>query len=524
MPIVRIHQAGAIGLNKDLSSHELPDNAWTDGRNVRFLDGMALQFAGHGEVYAGAPITPLHVMPVNVGSERHWLYAGADKIYDVSSAWGTVVHTNLTKQAASVDVDYGVSPNQWTSTSLSGIPILNPGTGAPQQWDLNTANRCTDLSNWPADTSCKALRAYKNQLVALNVSKAGTNYPFMVKWSHPAAPGAVPSSWDEADPTKDAGEADIAEGGDPIIDGLQLGGTFVIYKEQSTWRMDYVGGSFVNSFTKVGGVSGAMNRNCIAEVEIAGAPSHVVLTGSDLVVHNGQTAQSVLGDQLRRSLFGLIDGERFDRCFLFKNPYMNEVFVCFPEGGETIPTLALVWNYAHGTCGLREIPRLHHAAYGPVESGLGQPWDGDASPWFSDVTGWNTSELTPDTARALMASADQKLFLLDSSTTFDGAIPRAFLERRGLSFGAPEGRKLIRGVRPRIRGTEGETVLIKVGSADDPYEDPIYSAPMTYTIGQTVACDCLVDVRYGAIRFESGSAFQWRLDSYDVDVAPAGGW
>lgn len=526
MPIVRVTNTGAIGVNQDLSSHELPPNAWSDARNVRFLDGMALQFPGHGEVYAGPPITAYHVVPVNVGAQRHWLYAGAAKVYNVSSASGSPVHTNLTKQVAAVDVDYAAAPNQWTSTSLSGIPVLNPGntTSVPQMWDLNVANRLTDLTNWPAGVYCKALRAYKNQLVALNVTKAGVNYPFMVKWSHPAAPGAVPSSWDETDPTLDAGEVDIAEGGDPIIDGLSLGGTFVIYKEQSTWRMDYTGGPFVQQFTKVGGVSGAMNRNCIVEVEIGGVPSHVVLTGSDLVVHNGQTATSVLDAQLRRSLFGQIDGDRFDRCFLFKNPFLNEVFVCFPEGGETVATLALVWNYLNGTCSFRQIPNLHHANFGPLESGLSQPWDGDSAPWYSDVTRWNASEFTPDVARVLMASADQKLFLLDSSTTFAGVIPTAYLERRGLSFGAPEARKLIRGVRPRIKGTAGETVMIKIGSAADPFEAPTYAATMTYVIGSDVACDCLVDVRYGAIRFESGTAFQWRLDSYDVDVVPAGRW
>jgi len=50
MPLVRIGPAGGLGLNGDLSSQALPAEAWTEARNVRFLDGMALQFYGHGEV------------------------------------------------------------------------------------------------------------------------------------------------------------------------------------------------------------------------------------------------------------------------------------------------------------------------------------------------------------------------------------------------------------------------------------------------------------------------------------------
>jgi hypothetical protein len=522
MTLLRISPAGGLGVNRDLSSSELPSEAWTDARNVRFVDGMAWQFLGHGEVYSGAPVVPHHLAACNVGGARYWIYAGLSKLYGVTGSGGSVTHTNLTRQTSGVDVDYAGAPNAWTSTLLSGIPILNPGNGVdpPQRWDLNTGHRFQALDHWPAATFCRSMRAYKNVLVALNVTKSGTNYPFMVKWSHPADPGAVPISWDETDPALDAGEADLAEGYDPIVDGLQLRDSLMIYKESSVWRMDYTGGPYVMAFAKVLGASGAMNRNCVAELD----GFHFVLTGSDCIVHDGQTATSVLDKSMRRSLFQLIDAQSAGRCFVFKNPFLNEVFACFPEAGATTPNLALVWNYKDRTVAFRDIPSLNHAAYGPVEIGLAQPWDGDASPWSSDITLWNASEFTPDAARVLMASNDQKLFLLDSSTTFDGAIPQARLERRGLSLGAPEQMKLVRGVRPRIFGNDGETVTVRVGGADDPYSDPTYGPPMTFTIGQATACDCMVTARYPAVRFENGTAYQWRLDSYDLDVEPAGSW
>lgn len=522
MPLVRIGPSGSVGVNRDVSAHELPPEAWTDARNVRFLDGMAWQFYGHGEVYSGAPVVPHHVAACNVGGVRYWIYAGLSKLYGVTGAGGTVTHTNLTRQTAGVDVNYSGAANAWTSTLLSGIPILNPGNASdpPQRWDLNTGHRFQALDNWPAATVCRSMRAYKNFLVALNVTKAGARFPFMVKWSHPADPGAVPVSWDETDPTLDAGEADLAEGYDAIVDGLQLRDSLMIYKESSVWRMDYTGGPYVMAFAKVLGTSGAMNRNCATEVD----GFHFVLTGSDCIVHDGQSATSVLDKTTRRSLFQLIDAQNAGRCFVFKNPFLNEVFACFPQAGSATPNLALVWNYRDRTVAFRDIPNLNHAAYGPVEVGLSQPWDGDASPWASDITLWNASEFTPDAARVLMASNDQKLFLLDSSTTFDGAIPAARLERRGLSFGAPEHMKLVRGVRPRIFGNVGETVTVKVGGANDPYSAPTYGPALTYVIGSDVACDCLVTARYPAVRFESGTAYQWRLDSYDLDVEPAGQW
>lgn len=528
MPIKRLANLGSAGVVQDLSQTELPPQAWTDALNVRFLDNSAHQFLGHGEVYAGAPVIPYHCAAVNVAGVRYWLYAGLAKLYAVSAAGGSTVHTNLTRQTAAVDVDYSGAANAWTSTSLSGIPVFNPGnvTDPPQAWDLDIAHRFAVLANWPSNTWCKSLRAYKNQLVALNVTKGSTNYPYMVKWSHPADPGAVPISWDATDPVYDAGEVDLAEGGDPILDGLQLGGTFVIYKEGSVWRMDYAGGVFIEQFTKVSGTSGAMNRNCIVEIDLDGSPYHVVLTGSDVIVHNGQGASSVLDKQMRRKLFQLIDVTNYTRCFVFKNPFVNEVFICFPSAGQTVPDMALVWNYKDRTTTFRELPALNHANHGPVETGLSSPWSGDGAPWDTDSTTWAGADFSPDLSRCMLASNGQKLFLLDSSTAFDGVAPTSFLERRSMPLGSPEGMKTITSLRPRIFGTAGDTLTVKVGGQnDDPYGAPTYDAATTFTIGETLSVDLMSTWRYPAIRIENdGSASRWRLDSLDILYDEGGTW
>lgn len=510
MTIVRIPQVGAIGVNKDLSAHELPPNAWTDASNIRFLDGVAHQADGYGEVYNSPSFTPQHVLPCNVGGARYWIYTSAAKTYCTTITGGVAAHTDITHATPRTGV-----VNQWTSTLLSGIPILNVGDIAkvPMSWDLNTANKFVDLANWPASTYCKSLRAFKNYLVALNVTKTTTNYPFMVKWSHPADPGTVPVSWDITDATKDAGEADLAEGYDPIMDGLQLRDSFIIYKESSIWRMDFVGGAYVFRFSKVFGTSGAMNRNCIVDVD----GWHVVLTGSDVIAHDGQTSQSVLDKQTRRDLFQSIDVTNAGLCFVYKNPFYNEVLICYPSIGATSCDKAMVWNYKDKTVSFRTMPNVNHGASGPVDNTLSGTWAGDSAPWSSDLTSWDGPDYVPSAARTIVASADTKLFMMDSSSSFDGAMPVAYMERRGLSFGTPESMKLIKGIRPRIVGNTGDTVIIKVGYSDDPYLTPTYTS-MTHTIGSTISNDCLVSGRYIAVRFETGTAYQWRLDSFDLDV------
>ena len=56
-----------------------PLSAWTDARNIRFLDGCAYQFYGHGEVYNSPSCIPHHLIPVVIGTQRYWLYAGLEK-------------------------------------------------------------------------------------------------------------------------------------------------------------------------------------------------------------------------------------------------------------------------------------------------------------------------------------------------------------------------------------------------------------------------------------------------------------
>lgn len=517
MPLIPVKSVGQTGINKDLSAHELPVNAWTDCQNIRFLDGYAYQFLGHGEVYASPTYEPQYVMPCNVSGARGWVYATPTKAFAVTDTGAGATHTDITHLTPRTGV-----ANHWTGTLLSGVPILNPGdtTNYPMAWDLNLTHKFVDLTAWPASTYCKSLRSFKNYLIALNVTKSGTNYPYMVKWSHPADPGGLPSSWDQTDATKQAGEADLAEGYDPIVDGMQLRDSFMIYKERSCWRMDFVGGNYIFKFTKVLGMSGALNRNCIAEID----GYHVVLTSNDIIIHDGNTATSILDKAMRRWLFQNMDVNNYTKAFVFTNPFFNEVYICYPSIGATSCNKAIIFNYKDQTVSQRTMPNINHAANGPVETGLSGNWNQDSDPWLSDLTQWDGPDYVPSSARAIMGSANTKLYLLDAAASFDGVIPSAYLERRGLSFDAPEMIKLVRGIRARITGSPGTTVIITIGHQDDPYSDVTWGNPMTHTIGVTVADDCFVSGRYIVIRFETGTAYQWRLDSYDVDLETGGAW
>lgn len=521
MAWVRVPLIGAEGVNKDLSPHELPPTGWTDGLNVRFLEGRVEQALGWAPVYGTTTVVPLHTRYVrNAAGQRYWLYCGAGKVYAAWNNAGVVTHTDLTRSSGG---DYTGSVNGWTSTVLSGIPILSPGneTDPPQQWNLNPANRLTALSSWPASTYCKTVRAYRNFLVALNITKGSTRYPYMVKWSHPADVGAVPASWDETDPTKDAGEVDLAAGGDEIVDGLALRDSFLIYKQRSIWRMDYTGGAAVFRFQQVLGSSGALNRNCIVEVDGV----HVVLTRDDLIVHDGQAPKSLLDNVARRKLFNDIDSANLGACFVTHNPYFREILVCYPEAGQSIPSRALVWNYANRTASFRGIPAAYSADIGEVDDPTDGTIDSRTGPIDSYVGIIDGGSYLNNAQRLVMASSASRLQLMDASTLFEDAMPTAYVERIGLSMGSAETIKCVRSIRPRITGTLGATVRFSAAGMSDPFASPVYTAGSDFVIGQSVSADLMVSGRYIAIKVQGGAAtYEWKLDSMDVDVVPAGRW
>jgi len=555
MAITRIIRAGAGGVNKDISPVELPvgdaaEFTWSNAENMRFLDGYAAQFYGYGAVYESPSITPYFLLPLVIETTPYWVYAGAASIYGVALTGAGVTHTELSPTPLVMLDDlvmdddlvmassYTGSPNSWTGGVLGGIPILNNGTDDPQQWSTDITSDFEDLSNWPAATTCKSMRVYKQFLVAMNVTVSGTNYPYMVKWSHPAVPGAVPTSWDHTDETVDAGQTDLAEGSGIIIDGLPLRDSFIIYREGSIWIMNYIGGPFVFSFKKMLGTSGIMNRNCVVEFD----GYHFVLTDNDMLVHDGNTAVPILDKQVRRDVFRDIDSDARNVCFVMKNPFFNEIWVGYPSVGKTSCDKAVVWNYRDKTVSLKALPDIYHGAYGQVDEATTDPWSDDTETWAEDTTRWNEAANVPGNIRSLMASANDELYMLDaggedtdSSSSFPYILPftlggstgfSSYLERAGLIFGAAERRTLIKGIRPRITGTEGSTIRISVGGTDDnAYATPTYDSTVEYVIGTDLRADMLVDRRYMAIKLENdASAYEWQLDSFDIEWEDGGIW
>ncbi|MEY4756851.1 MAG: hypothetical protein RJA34_1749 [Pseudomonadota bacterium] len=503
MAIVKVDNLGQLGVVADQAPAELPLNAWTAASNIRFRDGYAERFRGQQAILTTPTITPYWVQHYSTTAARFLVYAGLTKVYTDN---GTTV-TEITGTAKTGAID-----DRWTGGALNGVLITNNGVDKPEY--SNGTSALATLTGWGATWKAASVRPFKNYLVALDVTKGATRYPHMVKWSHAAEPGTIPTSWDETDPSKDAGEVDLAETPGLMVDCLPLGDANIIYKEDGAWAQTYIGPPFIWRFQRLPGSYGLLARGCVVQTP----KGHVALTPGDVVLHTGGEPQSILTARMRRWLFANMDSIYYKRSFVTLNPGRNEVWVCFPYLGDSTCTRALIWNWVDNTFGVRTLTATTYGATGLVNYSTSTGWSSDPETWAQDGSLWNQDEFSPNEQRLVLCQTTPALSQVDAGVTFNGSSVTASLERTGLHFDAPDRVKTIRSIFPRIEATLGTTIQIEVGSAMRAEEAPTYGSPVTFTVGTSRQVDAFASGRFLAVRFSSTSDQPWRMKAYEVDL------
>ena len=518
--LVKFTNVGAAGLILDAQSNDLPAGngvfSWSGGGNIRFKEGYAEKFLGHSSPHGAPSVVPYGVFFANSAAQTE-VYTGLEKIYAVSGN----THTDITRALGNYT---GSADQKWTGCTLSDILILNNGADDPQYWNGNVATKAQALTAWPANTKAKVIRSFGGALVALNVTESGVNYKSMVRVSTVADPGTLPASWVPT-ASNDAVrvEGRLSETPDAIVDGLELGQQFMIYKEGSTYAMRYIGGMDIYGFDRVSVMSGALGVNCVSEFP----GGHAVFSDGDIVINQGvEGPQSIIDQRARRWLFNNLDSDNRARSFTVTNLRRNEVWFCFPEVGQSWCNKALVWNYKENTFGVRDLPNLAHANAGVISASSTDTWDSRSDVW-NDADGiWAVDEYSKATKRVMMASTDNGLYLADISRSFAGAPMTSYVERTGLDFKeiglGPERMKLCRGVRMRVDAAAGTVIRVYVGSQDDLEDGINWGAAHEYVVGTDKRIDCLVAGAFLAIKFETVAQGPWRISQFELDIEDMG--
>jgi len=413
----------------------------------------------------------------------------------------------------SEDIDYtGV-----TATTFTGCTRGANGTSAAAHSDDAVVS---------VNVYCRSMRAFRTFLVGLYVQKAGVNYPRLVKWSTEASTQSTPTSWNETDSTVDAGEYELADTKGDILDGLQLRDAFMIYKEDATYSMQFVGVPFIFSFRQLSPTIGAIAKNCVAEFD----GGHAIFGKGNFYINDGQRLKPILPQKLKEYVFTQIDGDEVEKSFVAADYGRNEILFCYVSDGSIGNQCdqAVVWNYITNTFVIRDLPDLAHMGYGVIRDPTrSSSWADSTNQWDTIAGPWTTSFDSTDKVLLFASPTNTKLYRNGSGNKEDTSDMTSYVERSGLTLnekGVPDHSsvKRIKAIYPKMKVSSTNLVNIYVGSQMSTEEGISWKTPVQFTPNTQSKVSVRATGKMYAVKFESTGDLDWELDGYSIEVEDAG--
>jgi len=480
------------------------------------------------------------VMTNNFDKPQYWELTNgtplsSTKMQDLTN-WPslTLLDGAITSTSATTDIDVDSTDDFPTSGTfkVDSEDISYTGKDATTFTGISRAQNgttgATHLDNAPAfvNVYAKSIRAFRSFLIALNIKRGGVAYPRIVKWSTESGIQGVPSSWNETTSTVDAGEFELADTKGDIQDGLQLRDTFMIYKEDATYSMSFVGTPFIFSFRQLSPTIGAIAKNCVAEFD----GGHAIFGKGNFYINDGQRLKPILPQKLKEYVFSNIDGENVEKCFVAADYGRTEILFCFTSGDSTTvtPDKAVIWNYIANTFVIRDLPGVVHMGFGNVANPESfSIWSAATATWTTAVGPWVMSYDEKDKVLLFVDPTNTKLYRDRSGNKEDTTNMTSFVERTGITLneqGQPDHTtvKRISSIWPKMSIDGSDSILIYLGTQMSTEGGISWNTPVSFNPDSQSKVSVRGTGKLYAVRFESTTDMAWELDGYTIEVNNVG--
>lgn len=525
--LINVRDIGSVGVITDLAPWDLPPNALTDGRNFRVRSGKIQSSGGSKLVGDGSSKAR--------GSIGH-LCQTSD--FEGNSAWLAChdkgVDSYFNKEFTGI-YDADVNQHQWTSCQIGQVtflnnPAINPiyftdwGSGAETAeklpWVAGQNGR-----DWDAEqVSARILQSHKNFLFALGTTEidpatGGVAYwEDRVRWSNPCQPNGIPYSWatPDEDPSSIAGFVTLGRGG-MIVGAESLRDSFVIYSDNALNVLDYTGDALVWRRRTLSQNAGLIGRDALVEV----GGRHYFIANEDIVVFDGNQAQSLLHNRLRNRFSNTLNEDARHTAFATHNKMLGEIWFCVAEVGHDEPNVAYVHNYRDNTWAIRDLStqrNFSHAIYGkqPTEVIAWEDWEGG---WEGERTTWATANRQPYDGALIAASGDE-VFNVDTQYPEEPNL-KTFIERVSMPINGHEAVTSITRVYPQVEGNT--PVDISVGSHHYAGDGARWKPKTTFDPRTDRKRDIRSTGELHSWRVEGPANGNFNIAGIDVEFVPAGG-
>ena len=529
MAQIKISNLGQYGVINDVPRFAIPPNALSDGQNIRLRNGRIGNFGGR-QLATTAPIEPYGLFLFQTPNRTtYWLEAGLNEVYVYDGA----THLNITRTSG----NYAM--NEYTGRWTGGIQqtmgaLCNGHDDAPQMWTTisNTVplvDMIYDINGTPAvdktwaelNYAAYAMRPYKNTFFAMNLMRGSLALPSTIQWCEFIAPGAVETDWVPRT-TNSAGEVSLGDTSGNIIDGAPLRDDFIVYKEDSVYRVSFTGiAGDPFQFERLPDYVRIINRGCIGNA----GEFHILASRDDVQIFDGNTFRSILSDRLRNYYKDQIFEARLQTAFVAVLNVENEAWICFPTTGEAgelkHPDLAIVWNYKNDTLSLTDLPQCRDMDEGLIVGQSQDTFDDNTMTFDEDTARFDESAF--ESAFSQMAGAHGTSVSIFGNTATDDTTPRRCIAERigltltdqGLGYQSADRVHTIRVVKPYLQSTG--PVNIQLGSQLQPGSAVIWESEQPYDPATQDEAHFRTTGRYFAWRIRSEANVTWELTDMEFE-------
>lgn len=357
MAAKQVLNLGKGGLNKDVPAVLLPENVFTDVRNVRFGNDSVSAITGEVLYKNLSTITP--------GQGIFW--RRPDQGYNIFLKNGLAVRVDAAGNEATIftSADPKYNNSVWDCITFNGgyAIVVNNGKSTPLYLLYNSLVAGTNFQELPGwnyigglTVFAKVVRQLGYSLVAANLTldQAGTvTYaPSTIRISVQAATGQIPSVWLPGLTTDTADEFEI-NSTSPILDMKELRGVMYVYSDDSIHALTInTGNTRLQPYASGYGI---LNTNCVEEFD----GKHLVVDRNDIYVHNGSGGiQSIADERVRNYFFNTLNKSQSDKVFVKRHAKNDEIWVYFPTGASTVCNEALIYQYRHDVWSIRDVPNV----------------------------------------------------------------------------------------------------------------------------------------------------------------------
>ena len=533
MTIIPVRGVGELGVVSDYLPYDVPINAWADARNVRFKNrtvgvSSAFKKTKFSLTLGSQPMALLDATPPD-GVRAVVCAQKSGALFQIRDSVQTDVSPTTPWIAATSRV---------TSTFLGSVIYLNNNENRPLYRAHPSIGAFSYVPGWASTDRAKTIRAYKDYLVALDITKGTTLYPAMVKWSNAVQAGAPPSDWDVTSPSSHAGETVLNDATGKLIDGLALGSSFILYGSNETYRMTFIGTPFIFEFEKLYDDLGVFAQDCVVEIE----GKHYVFGKDGIYIHDGMSKVSISDQKVTNKIYSRIDFTRSDRCFVFHNPVHKEIVFAYPSISSDAKwninqvegcNEAAVFNYSDGTWSFIDLPGATCSVLMSLTSLVS--WN-DLATWNSISATWRSYTGADPYLPLLGVAGNPSLsvgpslvfydneadgFLLNDIWTafrFSGFVTTSIKDSD--EFGASlSTTKLIRTIHTQATAQSMDSVInVYLGSARNPYTPVNWKGPMVFQPSTDYKTDFNKTGRYLVIKYEFPVGSSAIISGYDIDL------